>query len=1005
MRNVVHHRNRALAFALAAGALLALAATAAVAANPVDVTVAVTGTPAFGATVTAKATATINDGSTLQSFLWTQTGGAAAALSGTTTDTVTVVLPGRGAFRTALVHALMEPPIAASQYPAYVPVPTGEFAGGLQDRFGVLGVNNLALEEGGAVTLTVTVTASSGTYTKSAAIATPLPWSTSTGVRNVPVGIPVVLHGKNQTSYNWAMAVPTGSTATLTEPTTQNPEFMPDVPGTYTITVADATGATVTIPVIAGLWRGVITGQDANGHPQVDTACTGCHNPGSALDLFTPWAQTGHAAIFTENVNTPNGHYGTNCLSCHTVGYNLTANNNGIDDQSDWAAFLATNPSLLTHGDPTNWTNILLQFPKTAKLANIQCENCHGPQTSDAHTHGDARENLSSDVCASCHAEPPRHGRYQQWQLSAHANYETAIGEGMSGGCAPCHTANGFLAWADSNYTASSVTVTWTADQVHPQTCQTCHDPHAIGTTSSSPATDATVRISGSTPPLQAGFTANNVGRGAICMTCHNGRRGLRNDSTFKTSSAAQAPHAGPQADVLMGQNFYLVDVGTPGYHSRVQDTCVNCHMAKTPPPAALSSSGGGTNHTFYASKEICSSCHATVTADDVQGPVEAKLETLAQAINQALFDTLKAQITLGNKIDLGGLKTLTSTSDFTAVAFAESHGSQGMTVTLADSTTVGPVAMTSVKVVPAAGSPVVLYNVADPTIPKAAWNMLMIESDSSKGVHNPGFVNRVLDVTIYALQHPSGGGTGTYVDPTLNGGPGNNAGAVACTTPYVYWTEVVSRGAGYTQSQWRSDIVAMNLASTPAALRFVLHTANGNLETTGAVPGSGQGVFEDIVGMMGAQTKGALEICSNQPLLVTGRNFNQSTNGTFGQFIDGHVGNLGLTTGQSAQLLGLRQQTGKYRTNIAVANGGSADAQVAITLFDNSGATLTTYNLTVPAGQVVQDLLPFDARAHAPDVGWGFAKVTVVSGSNILASASVMDAVTNDPSYVPAKR
>ena len=78
------------------------------------------------------------------------------------------------------------------------------------------------------------------------------------------------------------------------------------------------------------------------------------------------------------------------------------------------------------------------------------------------------------------------------------------------------------------------------------------------------------------TAPDQAGFTANSVGRGAICMTCHNGRRGLRDDTQpFVVSDATRAPHEGPQADILMGQNLYLTKVGTPGFHSMVEDSCV----------------------------------------------------------------------------------------------------------------------------------------------------------------------------------------------------------------------------------------------------------------------------------------------------------------------------------------------------------------------------------------------------------------------------------------------
>ena len=205
MRKTVHQLNTGLLVGVVVCGLLALGATAAVAANPVDVTVAVTGTPAFGATVTAKATITINNGSTLQSILWTQTGGATAALSGTSTDTVTAVLAGRKAYREALIHALAEPPLTAAQLPPNVPVPPEEFPGGLQDRFGVVAVNPFALEEGGAVTLSVKVVTSSGTYTGTGVIATPLPWTTSIGTRNVPVAIPVILHGKTQASYNWAL--------------------------------------------------------------------------------------------------------------------------------------------------------------------------------------------------------------------------------------------------------------------------------------------------------------------------------------------------------------------------------------------------------------------------------------------------------------------------------------------------------------------------------------------------------------------------------------------------------------------------------------------------------------------------------------------------------------------------------------------------------------------------------------------------------------------------------
>ena len=1003
MRAKLLHRNTSLALVMVMGGLLGLAQAAIAATDPVTAAFAVTGTPAFGATVSVKATVTVNDGSTLQSMAWSQVGGAAATLANTETDTVSVTLGTRNAYRHFLIEVLGEAPTEAEQ--------ETEFVGGLQNRFQVVGINPLALEHTSATLLELAVTTTSGTYRTEYDLTTPLPWPTAAGIRNVPVGLPVLLHGKDQATYNWALAKPTTSTAALVEPATQSPEFTPDIPGIFTVTVRNLEAdSNLSIVVHAGLWKGIIIGQDGNGRPTVDSTCTQCHTAVPELDKFTPWAQTGHAEIFTQNVNNPNGHYTSSCINCHTVGYDLTAANNGIDDQPDWLAFVDS--GMLTHGATTNWTSILAQFPQTARLANIQCENCHGPQNSQAHYQGDgARGSLSSDLCGTCHGEPLRHGRYQQWQLSGHANYELAGEEGMSGTCAKCHTAQGFLAWLPvltgekPGDPGASVAVTWTEDEIHPQTCATCHDPHAIGTTSGSASTNATVRISGNTPPLLAGFTATNVGRGAICLTCHNTRRGLKNDGNWATNTNyAQAPHPGAQADVLMGQNLYFVETGVRGYHSQIEDTCVTCHMEKTAPPPDLSYNSGGTNHTFGARADICSKCHSTITTASVQSEVETKLEELHHAIGEGIRNLMAAQTQLGKTIDLGGLGIVTDASTIDSVELSDYHGGQAITVYFNDDTSVGPVGMGSVKAVPPIGAGVALYNLGPSALPKAGWNWCVIESDSSLGVHNPTFVKRALDLSLYAVKSAETGGPVT--SPGDNGGPGGGFGAVSCATPYVYWAEIAAHLPGANESQWRTDMVARNLSASTASLKMILHTANGNFETTGTVAAGAQSAFEDVVKTMGqSNAKGSLEICSSQPLLVLGRMFTVASGGTFGQFLDGHVANLGLSEGEIASLIGLRQQAGSFRTNISVTNGGTIAADIEVKLYDNAGALLHTYNLAVPAGQVVQDLTPFATRADRPELGWGFATVKVLTGFNINTSASVIDAQTNDPVTIPAKQ
>jgi hypothetical protein len=733
---------------------------------PVIVSTSVAGEAVPGGTVTVTADVVILDGSTLQSLAWSQSNSVTGTIQDAGDGTVTFELPSAAVYKEELLMVLSEPPISEEQLPPNVPVPEGEFPGGLQDRFQIVGMSPFALEEAGIATLAVTVTTTSGTYEEDVEIHAELPWKPSTGLHNVPIGNAVLLYGKTQDAYDWALSAPGGSGASLTDGNTQSPYFTPDASGLYRLTVTDATmdpAEEVTLELYAGTWEGAISGQDADGRP-LAASCTVCHNGTIAGDTFTPWAQTGHAEIFTDSFNTSD-HYSTSCLPCHTVGFDPGVDNGGFDDADDYQLFLDTftTDGSHFHPDPNNWSDMLATAPATAQLGNIQCENCHGPQNGGAHTNSAFRASLSSDVCAVCHGEPLRHGRFQQWQLSGHANYELAIDESGSGSCARCHTGNGFLAWLpvlldDDPATdpLDSVEVTWTADEAHPMTCVVCHDPHAIGTVSGN-ETDATVWISGETPPLIAGYTVAEAGRGALCMTCHNSRRGLRNDDNFAETvltDAARAPHGSAQTDVLVGENAYFVEVGIPGSHALVEDTCVNCHMEKTPPPDLLAYNLGGSNHTFYARNDICSECHGELADTTViEATFEASSDELLELIEEALAELMADQIAAGNSIDLNGEAAVADMADVADIMFGESHGRQAITVTFADGMAFGPYRMNDVDVLDGGGSVLgELYDFADARIIKAGWNWNLANNDGSKGTHNPTFVFEFMDAAIDAL-------------------------------------------------------------------------------------------------------------------------------------------------------------------------------------------------------------------------------------------------------------
>ncbi len=762
----------------------ALAPTAT--AKPFQTTVNGTADPGSQIQVTATPTALVCN--TVASYQWTQSNSVPLELANVDTQTVTATLPSATVYKNEYFRILTQERgeiETDSEGNIVVDEDTQEPARGtvVLNRYMVMGSAPFDLAEAGTTVLTVTGTDSGGqTYSQDVPVTATLPFDVTTGVQNVPVGPGVLLHGafkgtkptdppptdpvtgkpipEAQSGYTWTVSGP-GNPA-LNDAASQDPWFTPTAAGKYIV----SEGGTDVLTIYAGTWAGLITGQDANGRPVNSGSCfPACHGSSApeAVVSYNAWQLSGHAEIFTQNVDAPSpNHYSSSCFVCHSVGYDLNAANNGFDDQSDYADMLSTifanNGAVVVN--PDNWTNILANYPKTAGLANIQCENCHGPNNTAAHAtfsgYVPERFSLSSDTCGSCHGEPLRHGRYQQWQESGHANYNVAVSEGFSvaadgstsvrNGCAGCHTGEGFLVWltqlegGDASRVltpeslASPALANLTPQTVQPQTCAVCHDPHDPGTTSG-PTTNAQPRVTGSTPKLPAGFEADNVGKGAMCITCHNSRNGEASngeitlhedgDPNWGTLTSFSAPHEACQGDTLMGRNAYFV-TGERSPHSGVQagditvtDTCVTCHMVKTPPDPNLSIEGGGTNHQFAASPTICIDCHTSGSpnADQIQTAGKAQVDAIQAAFQQAV-----------TKLKGDG------------VAVSYTGGRQP-------------------KVTPAGGTamnipdylPNLTSNQTD-ILAKANWNYSLLDQDASEGVHNPPFYQAVSSATVAQL-------------------------------------------------------------------------------------------------------------------------------------------------------------------------------------------------------------------------------------------------------------
>ncbi len=767
----------------------------------------------YGAQVTLTVTATDPDGDPL-TYTWADA--TSPAIAG-----VTLVPQTPAPATTAVLNMPTMANAFAKRFLASDP--SGQTSGyTIADQFGVLPIS---ADTRAGVSASVTVKDDRGQSTSVSVTVNAAP--VLTGNHNVAVNTRVYLNSGHSGASAWAISVkPTGSAAALDDATRRTPSFVADVQGKYTLTEG-----TNTMDVYVGDWLGVITGVGSAGPDSVafDTQCMACHNGSKAPDEFTPWAATGHATQFSMGIDgTKSPSYSASCVSCHSVGYDPAIANGGFDDvaaANSWAfpATLASN----------NWTDMLTTKAAVARLGNIQCENCHGPQNEvaggDSHTMSNAptasfdpgvgpfkspRISFSAELCATCHASGSGHHQYSEWNTTdpvtgwGHSNRGTTAnavrGGSLNNSCGRCHSAQGYSVYVDQleagnigNIAAGSLALTdVTANNVEPVTCTACHDPH-------DDTNPNQLRVYGDTPLLPGGFQGHGLGKGALCVTCHNSRNGARNGSSTLTylhadgetynsgnPTSYSAPHQACQGDVFTGNNAYFMGAALPmaSKHTAIDDACVGCHMTLNPKTHLSHGTPVNNQHEFRIteadSSKLCANCHsANVDGEGIKASTEAGLVALAGHMGDAV--KTKANTLAGNVIRLvaydpasdlyssactgsGCVKPPNVAIDTLAdpvvgVQVEEIHGQIGFVITLTSAITIpfvdasgnaaGSQSLSTFGVQLGdlkdnAATPAALFALSGNMV-RAGWNYFLIEGDQSKGIHNPSFVQQVLNASL----------------------------------------------------------------------------------------------------------------------------------------------------------------------------------------------------------------------------------------------------------------
>ena len=350
--------------------------------------------------------------------------------------------------------------------------------------------------------------------------------------------------------------------------------------------------------------------------------CITCH--ASVCQYVT---NTPHASAFSNPAfKASGGQTNSSCLACHTVGYGL----------------------------PTgfSFTNKNGALAYTTNLANVQCENCHGPAANHAAAPDDPtvipRVDIAATICGGCHSGSHQ-PTYEEWSSSGHAVVVPSVLQSMASStnsisnCGRCHSGSARLALINGQ----NPSVTMVHDYNVAITCAVCHDPHALHVWTN--GLNGVITFTNTLTGVAVVITNNSLGpvytnqitcalastndfvlttsavftnvynpNVNVCAQCHNDRGAVWTDT-------ARAPHHSPQYNMLLGTVGELLN-GTapnlPATHSRLEMQCAGCHMQTT---------NNSTGHTFQvATYQLCLNCHT-----DPAGLINFATNSMALQIKQ----------------------------------------------------------------------------------------------------------------------------------------------------------------------------------------------------------------------------------------------------------------------------------------------------------------------------------------------------------------------------------
>ena len=358
----------------------------------------------------------------------------------------------------------------------------------------------------------------------------------------------------------------------------------------------------------------------------------------------------------------------------------------------------------------------LLLFPLLILIVFLGCEGPEGPAgpagpAGDTGVDGaDGADGADGSLfCLTCHAPESMDAKEAEFAQAGHSEPYTRF---TSTSCAICHSHEGFIEYGLNGQEDLEEAFTHGSKM----TCGTCHSHSNNGEPAVFDTTEGSIPIRfNDSVVMLTGLDDMDFGNNSnVCVRCHQPRRGWSTyddetgDMVMITSSHA-GPHHGAQATALMGLggdhrvNGLLESMG-PSPHGAAG--CITCHMDES-------------NHTFKPAAAACEECH-DVDADFDHGGARADIATKMATLLGLLTEYE------GNAIEEDSTETWVVIPDSTVhgILHVDEEG----------------------EVHPVVGQ-------FDRAAYSAFWNYMTVMEDQSGGVHNPPYLEALLDASIAAIE------------------------------------------------------------------------------------------------------------------------------------------------------------------------------------------------------------------------------------------------------------